>query len=239
MSDAAAGDVLVLEVDLVVEEGHDQTGRGTAGAALLPLVTADGVVAVDGALILLVEAAEDGIDVVGEKALLVEDGGEALRAGVDRHGLAVAVAVHLADGVEALLEGLAVGREADDGQQDVGVLLRRRRSANFEDLGGEAGVDGVAGRRSGIAGHHGEAVTGHGDSGTTVIGIAVHRALYVSMATSFSLFPPDKKLHSRQKLDVRVEAVFPEAVTTGLRRLGKRVVGSIEDRVLAEHGHLE
>ena len=42
-----------------------------------------------------------------------------------------------------------------------------------------------------------------------------------------------------QHLDVRVETVFPEAISADLWRLRKRVVGAIEDRVLTEHSHLE
>lgn len=39
-----ARDVLISEVDLIVEEGHDQTRGGTSGTALLSLVTAYRVV---------------------------------------------------------------------------------------------------------------------------------------------------------------------------------------------------
>lgn len=37
---------------------------------------------------------------------------------------------------------------------------------------------------------------------------------------------------------LRVEAVFSQAIDPVLRHLGKRVVGPVEDRVLAEHGHI-
>jgi hypothetical protein len=53
--------------------------------------------------------------VVREESLPVEDCGEALGAGVDGHRLAVAVTVDLADGVEVIAEGLAIGSEANDG----------------------------------------------------------------------------------------------------------------------------
>ena len=170
---AAAGDVLVLEVDLVVEEGHDETTGGAAGAGLLALVAADGVVAVDGALALLVEPAEDGVDVVGEEALLVEDGRQALGARVDGHGLAVPVPVHLADGVEALLQGIAVRREPHHGQQDVGVVLRRVRAPDLEHLRREPRVDAVPGRQSRVARHDGEVGARDGECRAAVVGVSV------------------------------------------------------------------
>lgn len=173
MADAAAGYVLVLEVDLVVEEGHDEGGGGAAGAALLALVAADGVVRVDGAGAVLVEAAEDGVDVVGEEALLVEDGGEPLRAGRDADGLAVPVPVHLADGVEPLLQRLPVRREPHHRQHDVRVVLRRRRPPDLEHLRRVPRVDAVAGRQTGVAGYDGEVGAGYGERRAAIIGISI------------------------------------------------------------------
>jgi hypothetical protein len=106
---AAAGDVLVLEVDLVVEEGHDKTASSTACSALLTLVAADGVVGIHSTLALLIQTTEHCVRVVGEESLSVQNSGQALGAGVDRHGLAMAITVDLADGVEVVAESLTVG----------------------------------------------------------------------------------------------------------------------------------
>jgi hypothetical protein len=38
---------------------------------------------------------------------------------------------------------------------------------------------------------------------------------------------------------LRIESVFPNAIDTILRNLCEGVVGAVEDRVLAEHGHIE
>jgi hypothetical protein len=47
--------------------------------------------------------------IVWEESLAVKNCRETLCAGVDGHGLAVAVTVDLADGVEVVAEGFAVG----------------------------------------------------------------------------------------------------------------------------------
>jgi hypothetical protein len=162
MACSAAGDVLVLEVDLVIEERHDQTSGSTTSSALLPLVAADGVVTVNGTLALLVQSAQDSVSVVREEASLVQDGAQAFGACIDRHGLVVAVSVHLADGVQALLQGLAVGCEPNDREQDVGIILGRGRAANLEDFRGVSGVDAVARRETGVTCQDGEVVAGDG-----------------------------------------------------------------------------
>ena len=95
--------ILVLKVDLVVQERHDQARRRTRRATLLPLVRPHGIVAVQRALALFIDPTQDGVDVVREEALVVEDVREALRAGVDRHVFAVLVPVHLHHGVQSLL----------------------------------------------------------------------------------------------------------------------------------------
>lgn len=169
---AAPGNVLVVKVDLVVEKGHDEARRGAAGAALLALVAADGVVRVDGADALLVEAAEQRVRVVREEALLVENRRQALGARVERHGLAVAVAVDLADGVEAVAEGLAVGREAAHGKHNRGVVLRGVGAANLEHLGGHARVDAVAARVSCVARHDGEVGAGDAEGRAAVVSVS-------------------------------------------------------------------
>ena len=115
----AARHILVLEVDLVVEEGHDQTRRGAGGTALFTLVAADGVVGVQRAFAFFVETGEDGVHVVREETLGVEDGGEALGAGFGAHALVVLVLVHLDDGGEVVAQREAVGAVAYDGQDDV------------------------------------------------------------------------------------------------------------------------
>ena len=52
--------------------------------------------------------------VVWEESLAVKNCGESLCAGVDRHGLAVAVTVDLADSVEVVAESFAIGSEANN-----------------------------------------------------------------------------------------------------------------------------
>jgi len=81
------------------------------------------------------------MDVVGEKALGIEDGAQALSAGLDRHGLAVLVAVHFDDGVKTFLEGVTVGGKADHRQNNAGGGIV---GSDAKDLGGMAGVDVVA-----------------------------------------------------------------------------------------------
>lgn len=229
MALTTARHVLVLEVDLVVQERHDQAGSGARGAAHLALVAADGVVAVDGALAVLVEAAEDGVRVVGEEALAVENGGQALGAGVDAHGLAVAVAVHLAHGVELLLERLAVGREAAHGEHERRVGLVRGAAANLEHLGVVACVDAVAGGVAGVAGHDGEVVACDGENGAAVVGVSGgRRGLVFGTAVA--------AVASHSSVYLRVEAVLPEAIVGGFGGVVEGVVGSVHDGVLAKHG---
>ena len=114
MTGPRPGDVLIFKIDLIVQERRDQTTRRTGRAALLPLIATDRVVAVQGTLAFLVEAAEEGMDVVREEALIVQQVAEPLCAGGRAHGLAVLVAVHLHDGVEPLGQGAPVAAEADD-----------------------------------------------------------------------------------------------------------------------------
>ena len=183
-------------------------------------------------LTVLLDAAEDVVDVVGEEALLVEDGGEALGAGVDGHGLSVAVAVHLANGVEALLEGLAVGGEADDGEQDSGIVLGGVGAADLEDLGGEPRVDAVAGGQTGVAGHDGEVGAGNSEGRAAVIRVSARRHTHTHIMLlhfSFSF---------RDRGNARVKSVFPQAIYCVFGNVGEGVVGPVQDGVLAEHGHL-
>ncbi|KAI6758981.1 hypothetical protein HG531_013977 [Fusarium graminearum] len=111
---SASGNVLVLEVDLVVEERHDQTARSAACTALLSLVTSYRIIRVYSAPALLVQTAEHRMRIVWEESLAIKNCRETLRASVDRHGLAVAITVDLADGVEVIAEGFAVGGKANN-----------------------------------------------------------------------------------------------------------------------------
>lgn len=193
------GIVLVLEVDLVVEERGDERASGAGGAAGLALVGADGVVGVQGADAVLVQPAEDGVDVVGEEALVVEDVAEALGAGVHAHLLVVLELVHLDDGVEALLERVAVGREADDGQHDARALVGAASAADLEEFGRVARVDVVAAGAAGVACQDGEVGSCDAESGATVVCVAGVRVSEVVLGRTAS------------RLDVRVEAMLSRA----------------------------
>ena len=76
--------------------------------------------------------------VVREEALVVEDMAEALRARVHAHLLVVLVLVHLDNGVETLLEGVAISGEADDREDDLGTLVLASGAADAEEFGGVA-----------------------------------------------------------------------------------------------------
>lgn len=153
---AGAGNVLVLEVDLVVEERHDQARGSTSGTALFSFVAAYRVVGVKGTLAVGIDSTKNGVDVVGEETLVVEDVGETLGAGGNGHGLVVAVVVHLDDGVELLGQSIAIGGETNDGENNAGALLLRALAADAEQLRGVAGVDVVAGGVAGVTSHDGE-----------------------------------------------------------------------------------
>jgi len=144
--------ILVLEIDLIIQEWHDQAGGRTGSTTLLPLVASHRVVAVQRTLAVLIEPAEDGRDVVREEALAVEDVRQALGARRHAHGLAVVILVHLDDVVEALFEGVAVGRESDDGEDDAGSFVFGPFSADEKELRGVARVDAVPGRAASVAG---------------------------------------------------------------------------------------
>jgi len=61
--------VLILEVDLIIQKWHNQASSGSSRAALFPLIAADGIIAVQGALSLLVESTQDCVYIVREEAL--------------------------------------------------------------------------------------------------------------------------------------------------------------------------
>ena len=73
--------LLVLEANLVVQERLQQRRGRAAGAVRLALVRADGVVAVHGALALVVEPADNVVHVVREEALGVQHRRQHLRNG--------------------------------------------------------------------------------------------------------------------------------------------------------------
>ena len=128
--------------------------------------------------------------VVREEALRVEDGAESLGGGADAHRLAVLVAIGLDDGVEALLECVAVCGEADDRQDDRGaagaglfgggavfvvVVVGRVRYADPEYFGHVARVDVVAGCGACVAGDDGEVFACDAERGAAVVGVADRR----------------------------------------------------------------
>lgn len=87
----------------------------------------------------------------------------------------MSVAVDLADGVELVAQSGAVGGEAAHREHYRGIVLGSGGSADFEDLGGHAGVDAVAAGVTGVAGHDGEVGAGDGEGGAAVVGVAVSR----------------------------------------------------------------
>lgn len=68
------------------------------------------------------------------------------------------VSVQLDDGVKALAQGIAVGCEADDGEEEGGIGLAVVGAADLEDFGDVARVDAVAGGGARVAGEDGEGV---------------------------------------------------------------------------------
>lgn len=174
---AGVGVVLVLVVDLVVQERRDQTARGASSTARLALVTAHGIVRVESAHAVLVQTAEDRVHVVREEALVVQNVAEALRAGVHAHLLVVLVLVHLDDGVEALLQRIAVGGEAYDREDDLGALVLAAGAADAEQFGGVARVDVVAAGAASVACEDGEVGAGDSEGCAAVVCVAVGNGL--------------------------------------------------------------
>jgi hypothetical protein len=84
----------------------------------------------------------------------------------------VLVAVELDDGVEALFEGVAIGREADDGEEQRRVGLRGVRAADLEDFRRVSCVDAVARGGAGVAGEDGEGLAGDGEGRAAVVCVA-------------------------------------------------------------------
>lgn len=145
VANAAAGNILVLVVYLVVKEGHDQTACSTSGSALLSLITANGIVRVKRTLARLVDTSENSSNVVREEAFVVEDMAESLCAGGDAHWLVVLISVHLDDCVESLGESVAIGGETNDTEDDLAALVLGTLTTDAEELRFVASVDVVAG----------------------------------------------------------------------------------------------
>lgn len=177
--------VLVLVVDLVVQERCDQTARSTGGTARLALVAAHGIVRVQSAHAVLIQTSKDGVHVVREEALVVEDVAEALRAGGDAHLLVVLELVHLDDGVEALLERIAVGGEAHDREHDLGALVLAAGAADAEEFGGVARIDVVAAGAASVACEDGEVGAGDAEGCAAVVCVAVVDVLVRVLLTVF------------------------------------------------------
>jgi hypothetical protein len=177
--------VLVLVVDLVVQERCDQTARSTGGTARLALVAAHGIVRVQSAHAVLIQTSKDGVHVVREEALVVEDVAEALRAGGDAHLLVVLELVHLDDGVEALLERIAVGGEAHNREHDLGALVLAAGAADAEEFGGVARIDVVAAGAASVACEDGEVGAGDAEGCAAVVCVAVVDVLVRVLLTVF------------------------------------------------------
>ena len=136
---------------------------------MFPFVGPDGIVAVERSRAgLSVNPGQDGGDVVGEEALGVEDGGEALGAGADGHGLVVLVLVHLDDGGEAVAQREAVGLVADQRQDEVWVGGVGGDRVEFGEV---AGLDRVAGGGARVAGEDGVGGAGDAEGGAAVVGV--------------------------------------------------------------------
>jgi hypothetical protein len=91
------------------------------------------------------------VHVVGKEALVVEDVTETLCAGMYAHFLVVLVLVHLDDGVETLLERIAISGEADYGQDDLGALVLAAGPTDAEEFGSEARIDVIAAGAASVA----------------------------------------------------------------------------------------
>lgn len=170
---SAAGNVLVPEVDLVIQERHDQAARSSSSSALLPLVASNRVVGVYSTRALFVKATKHGVRVVWEESLLVENGGEALGTCVEGHWLAMSVAVDLADGIQTIAQSLAIGGKSADRQNYGSIVLIGSSATDLEDFRGHPGVDAVAAGVASVTGHDGEIGARDGQSRAAIVGIAI------------------------------------------------------------------
>ena len=85
----------VLQPHLIVQERLEERDRGPPSPVHVPLAVTNRVVAVEIALALVIQPAQDVGDVVGEESLVVEHGAHHLGHGRGGHGLVVVVAVAL------------------------------------------------------------------------------------------------------------------------------------------------
>jgi hypothetical protein len=85
----------------------------------------------------------------------------------------VLVLVHLDDGIEVLLQRIAVCSETDDRKNYPGALVVWPLAANLEELRCISRVDVVAGSRASVARKDGEFSAGDAERRTAVIGVAM------------------------------------------------------------------
>lgn len=104
---------------------------------------------------------------------MVQNVAETLRGCFERNRLAVLVAVHFDDCVEFFFKREAVGREADDGEDEVRVsVVVGGGGPDFEVLGHEARVDVVAAGAARVAGHDAEVGAGDAEGGAAIVCVA-------------------------------------------------------------------
>jgi hypothetical protein len=84
----------------------------------------------------------------------------------------VLVLVHLDDGVEVLLQRIAICREADDREDYAGTFVVWPLTADLEELGCVSGVDVVAGSRASVAREDGEVGSGDAERRAAIVGVA-------------------------------------------------------------------
>lgn len=154
--------ILILQIDLIIQERHDETRRRASSTTLFPFVTPHGVIGVQRPLAVLIYSAKDSSDVEGEEPLAVEDMAQPLRAGGNAHFFPVLVAVHLHRGVETFFQGVAIGREAYHRQHDAAAFVLWSFAADLEEFGDITRVDVVAACGTGVACEDGE--VGAGDA---------------------------------------------------------------------------
>lgn len=165
-----ARDVLVLEVDLVVEEGHDEGGGGAAGAALLALVGAHGVEGVHRAAAVAVEASDDGVHVVREESLAVEQVLDVPRGRSQRQRLVVVVKVVPFDAaLEPAHQRAPVGCKPVRGHHDPVAAVKH--------LGLEPRVDRVVRRVSGVPREDRKVLASNSKDGSAVVSVRIEAVL--------------------------------------------------------------
>lgn len=133
----------VLQTDLVVQDGLQESWGRAAGTVGVSLAVADGIVGVDVALA-LVDAGEDVGHVVREEAAAVHHGGHQLGHGVEADlTVLVRVRVLLDAGLQDAGQRVGVAPVAARSQNDL-----RRQSAELRVLASEDVVSGTQSRIS-------------------------------------------------------------------------------------------